>query len=186
MGSRLINLVAFRLKFSAVLAFAFLIVAVTLSVAQSGSQGSSSQGSNGAQAAPGTSTDSSKAAGKAAPADSSSHGLMDGAQEQIKKLHDYMNPPQPVKDMGNPDVKVWADLHTALYYCPGSKQYGHTSKGKYLTQKDAQDSAFEPALRVPCPPEAAAPVKSKSAKPAKSAKKTPPASAVAPANKQPN
>ena len=185
MGPRLITL-AFRLKFSAVPAFAFLILAVTLSFAQSGNP-ASNQGSTSTQSAAGASNDTSKnAPNKAAPADNSSHGLMDGAQEQIKKLHDYMNPPQPVKDMGNPDVKVWADLHTALYYCPGSKQYGHTSKGKYLTQKEAQDSAFEPALRIPCPPQAPAAVKSKSTKPAKTAKKTPSASAVAPANKQPN
>jgi hypothetical protein len=25
---------------------------------------------------------------------------------------------------GNPDTKVWVDLHTALYYCPGAEMYG--------------------------------------------------------------
>lgn len=107
---------------------------------------------------------------KAAPAQTQPQdkSLVDGAQEQIKKLHDYMHPPEPVKDLGDPNVKVWADLRTALYYCPGSKQYGHTSKGKYLSQKDAEDSNFQSALRVPCPAQPVAETK----KPAKKSSKT--------------
>ncbi len=113
-----------------------------------------------------------------------SKGVVEGAQEQIKKLQDYMNPPEKPKDLGNPDVKVWADLHTALYYCPGSKQYGHTKKGKYMTQRDAENSNFESALRVPCPAEPPAAAK---AKPTKTAsKKTAPAAPANAATKQPN
>jgi hypothetical protein len=52
--------------------------------------------------------------------------------------------------MGNPDVKVWVDLQTALYYCPGTDLYGSTPKGKYTTQGDAQQDQFEPAYRRPC------------------------------------
>ncbi len=110
--------------------------------------------------------DSTKAA--PAPNKPEDKSLVEGAQEQFKKLHDYVHPPEPVKDMGDPSVKVWADLRTALYYCPGSKQYGHTPKGKYLTQKDAQDSNFESALRVPCPKESVVEAK----KPAKKTSKT--------------
>ncbi len=99
------------------------------------------------------------------PASSPNKGLVEGAQEQIKKLQNYVSPPPPPpKDPGNPDVKVWADLHTALYYCQGSKQYGHTKKGKYMTQRDAEDSNFESALRVPCPPAPAAAGKTKNTK----------------------
>jgi hypothetical protein len=58
-------------------------------------------------------------------------------------------PPAPVY-MGNPDTRVWVDLHTALYYCPGSDLYGNTPKGKYTTQRDAQQDQFEPALRKVC------------------------------------
>ncbi len=113
-----------------------------------------------------------------------SKGLVEGAQDQIKKLQDYVNPPEKPKDRGNPDVKVWADLHTALYYCPGSKQYGHTKKGKYMTQREAQDFNFDSALRVPCPPEP--PVTAK-AKPTKAATKKPaPATSATSATKQQN
>ena len=51
---------------------------------------------------------------------------------------------------GNPDTQVWVDLHTALYYCPGSDLYGKTSQGKLATQRDAQLDQFEPANRKAC------------------------------------
>jgi GAF domain-containing protein len=58
-------------------------------------------------------------------------------------------PPEP-ENKGNPDTKVWVDLHTALYYCPGSDLYGKTVKGKFVSQRDAQLDQFEPALRKNC------------------------------------
>jgi hypothetical protein len=51
---------------------------------------------------------------------------------------------------GNPKIKVWVDLQTAIYYCPGADLYGKTPKGRYTTQEDAQRDQFEPALRRPC------------------------------------
>ena len=51
---------------------------------------------------------------------------------------------------GNPDTQVWVDLHTALYYCPGTDLYGKTAKGKLSTQREAQLDQFEPASRKPC------------------------------------
>jgi GAF domain-containing protein len=59
-------------------------------------------------------------------------------------------PPPAPQYMGNPAVKVWVDLQTALYYCPGTDLYGSTGKGKYTTQADAQQDQFEPAYRKPC------------------------------------
>jgi hypothetical protein len=59
-------------------------------------------------------------------------------------------PPPAPQYMGNPDVKVWVDLQTALYYCPGADLYGSTPKGKYTSQQDAQQDQFEPAYRKPC------------------------------------
>lgn len=59
-------------------------------------------------------------------------------------------PPEAPQDKGNPDVQVWVDLHTALYYCPGADLYEKTPKGKLTTQRDAQLDGFEPASRKPC------------------------------------
>jgi hypothetical protein len=58
-------------------------------------------------------------------------------------------PSQPVY-LGNPDAKVWVDLHTALYYCQGSDPYGKTPGGKFATQLEAQQDSFEPAFRKAC------------------------------------
>jgi putative methionine-R-sulfoxide reductase with GAF domain len=54
------------------------------------------------------------------------------------------------ENKGNPDTQVWIDLHTALYYCPGSDLYGKTPKGRLSSQRDAQLDQFEPANRKPC------------------------------------
>jgi len=59
-------------------------------------------------------------------------------------------PPEPIEYKGNPDTQVWVDLHTALYYCPGTDLYGKTPKGKFTTQRDAQLDQFEPAYRKAC------------------------------------
>src|SRR5258708_1425210 len=51
---------------------------------------------------------------------------------------------------GNPDVRVWEDVHTALYYCPGSDLYGKTPGGRFSTQRSAQEDQFESATRIAC------------------------------------
>jgi hypothetical protein len=52
--------------------------------------------------------------------------------------------------LGNPEARVWVDLHTALYYCPGTDLYGKTPKGRYTTQREAQSERFEPASSKVC------------------------------------
>lgn len=58
--------------------------------------------------------------------------------------------PSPTVYDGNPNTRVWIDLHTALYYCPGSAGYGKTPKGRFAKQHDAQVDQFEPAARKAC------------------------------------
>jgi GAF domain-containing protein len=58
--------------------------------------------------------------------------------------------PEPPEYKGNPTTRVWVDLQTALYYCPGNDLYGKTPKGKFTTQRDAQLDQFEPAYRKAC------------------------------------
>jgi putative methionine-R-sulfoxide reductase with GAF domain len=58
--------------------------------------------------------------------------------------------PEVPEYKGNPATQVWVDLHTALYYCPGSDLYGKTQKGKFASQRDAQLDQFEPASRKAC------------------------------------
>lgn len=58
--------------------------------------------------------------------------------------------PETQEYKGNPDTQVWIDLHTALYYCPGSDFYGRTVGGRFSSQRDAQLDQFEPASRKAC------------------------------------
>jgi len=60
------------------------------------------------------------------------------------------DPPDAPVYKGNPDIQVWVDLHTALYYCPGSDLYGKTAKGRISSQRNAQLDQFEPADRKAC------------------------------------
>jgi DNA-binding NarL/FixJ family response regulator len=79
----------------------------------------------------------------------------DTIEENVPFLHKFLvqsgiqSVPPPVYQ-GNPDTKVWIDLHTALYYCPGTPLYGKTPKGKYTRQQDALEDHFEPAGRQAC------------------------------------
>jgi GAF domain-containing protein len=58
--------------------------------------------------------------------------------------------PETPENKGNPEIQVWIDLHTALYYCPGADLYGKTARGRYTSQRDAQLDQFEPAYRKAC------------------------------------
>jgi DNA-binding NarL/FixJ family response regulator len=56
----------------------------------------------------------------------------------------------PNGSQGNPDTKVWIELRTALYYCPGEDRYALDSKGRFEKQVQAQLEHFEPASRRAC------------------------------------
>ena len=59
-------------------------------------------------------------------------------------------PAQVVHFHGDPNLKVWVDTHTALYYCPGDELYGKSRDGRFTTQREAQMERFEPAERSVC------------------------------------
>lgn len=60
--------------------------------------------------------------------------------------------PEPVALLSAADaqIKVWADMRTALYYCPGSAFFGSTKSGHFMSQAEAQLGNFEPAERRAC------------------------------------
>jgi DNA-binding NarL/FixJ family response regulator len=79
-----------------------------------------------------------------------------GTPEQVLSVTDRffvslgLRPAQAPIFNGNPDAKVWEDLHTALYYCHGEKPYGKTSGGRFTRQRDARQDHFDPASHSPC------------------------------------
>jgi hypothetical protein len=59
-------------------------------------------------------------------------------------------PAPQVHYRGDPNIQVWVDPHTALYYCPGDEPYGKVPDGRLTSQRDAQADQFEPAYRAAC------------------------------------
>lgn len=58
--------------------------------------------------------------------------------------------PEPPPKRGNPNLSVWVDPKTALYYCVGEELYGKAPGGHLATQREAQLDQFEPASRAAC------------------------------------
>jgi hypothetical protein len=50
----------------------------------------------------------------------------------------------------NPGVKVWVNTDSGTYQCPGTRWYGKTQEGEYMTQKQARDKGYHPAANRAC------------------------------------
>jgi hypothetical protein len=59
-------------------------------------------------------------------------------------------PPPRTASPGRPDVKVWVNTRSGVYHCPGTRYYGNTKQGEYMTQKQAQDKGYRPAYGRVC------------------------------------
>ncbi len=42
-------------------------------------------------------------------------------------------------------IKVWLNTASGVYHCTGTRWYGATKAGAYMTQKEAQDKGYRPA-----------------------------------------
>jgi len=47
-------------------------------------------------------------------------------------------------------VRVWVNTATNVYHCPGTRYYGATKAGVYMTEADAQVKGARPAYGKPC------------------------------------
>ena len=59
-------------------------------------------------------------------------------------------PPTKRVPYDHPDVGVWVDLHTGLYYCAGAPMYGKTPGGKITPQRQARQDHFKTANGKVC------------------------------------
>jgi len=57
---------------------------------------------------------------------------------------------QTAATRGNPDVRVWVNTNSGTYHCPGTRWYGKTKEGEYMTQEEAQDKGYHAAANRPC------------------------------------
>lgn len=105
---------------------------------------------------PTTSADSGNPAAATANAPAKPKRRQAPPQPQLTMFEQFLvsvglaEPPPSPSYSGNPNIPVWIDVHTALYYCPGSDLYGKTPQGKIASQHDAQMDQFEPASRKVC------------------------------------
>ena len=51
---------------------------------------------------------------------------------------------------GNPTVKVWVNTNSGVYHCPGTRWYGKTKSGRFMTQREAQSKGYRPAYGAVC------------------------------------
>jgi hypothetical protein len=48
------------------------------------------------------------------------------------------------------EVKVWVNTKSGVYHCPGTRWYGKTKEGKYMSECEAQKAGHRPAYGKPC------------------------------------
>lgn len=54
------------------------------------------------------------------------------------------------KQAGNPDAKVWVNTNSGVYHCSGTRWYGSTKHGEFMTQKNAQSNGYRPPYGKAC------------------------------------
>jgi len=53
-------------------------------------------------------------------------------------------------ELANPLAKVWVNSASGIYHCPGTRWYGKTKQGEYMTQKVAKEKGYRPAHGKEC------------------------------------
>ena len=55
-----------------------------------------------------------------------------------------------VQRAGDPNVTVWVNTDSGVYHCPGTRWYGNTKEGRYMSQRAAQTAGYRPAYGSAC------------------------------------
>ena len=50
------------------------------------------------------------------------------------------------------EVRVWVNTRSHVYHCPGTRWYGNTKQGKYISESEAQKEGDRPAYGRSCGP----------------------------------
>lgn len=58
--------------------------------------------------------------------------------------------PITIQRAGNPTVKVWVNTNSGVYHCPGTRWYGKTKSGQFMSQREAQSKGYRPAYGAVC------------------------------------
>ena len=58
--------------------------------------------------------------------------------------------PATAQSAGSATVTVWVNTNSGVYHCPGTRWYGKTKSGQYMTQREAQSKGYRPAYGAVC------------------------------------
>ena len=58
--------------------------------------------------------------------------------------------PVTTQDAEIPTVTVWVNTNSGVYHCPGTRWYGKTKSGQFMTQREAQSKGYRPAYGAVC------------------------------------
>ena len=58
--------------------------------------------------------------------------------------------PAPQAPRAAPAGQVWVNTSSGVYHCPGSRYYGTTRQGQYMTESAARAGGFRPAYGRAC------------------------------------
>ena len=58
--------------------------------------------------------------------------------------------PTPKGTPAATDVQVWVNTGSHVYHCPGTRYYGNTKRGQFMTESAAQAAGNRPAGSVRC------------------------------------
>lgn len=61
--------------------------------------------------------------------------------------------PLAAQTRARPQAIVWVNAATGVYHCPGSRFYGTTADGEYMTEAAARGGGNRAAEGTGCPPE---------------------------------
>lgn len=70
--------------------------------------------------------------------------------QQALAAHQPTKASLPETAAGNPNVRVWVNTNSGVYHCPGTRWYGATKQGGYMTQQEAQKAGNRPAYGRVC------------------------------------
>jgi hypothetical protein len=58
--------------------------------------------------------------------------------------------PTPKASAEKSSIKIWANTRSGFYYCPDSPLYGKLTPGAYMSQGEAIQGGYQPALKQAC------------------------------------